>query len=182
MSKLTHHLRHTFVMASLSTMLIAPTLTHAANNDDNGRPPESRYDQSGARDNNANRPPPRDNDANRPPPRDNDTNRPPPRDGRRPMMDPKDMKPYSEAEIRALAQAHALRMAGPGARAEVKAGPQPQSWLVTIIDPKGNRLREEPLNAYGMPLNGRHERGEDRDGGRRPPPRNDDNPPPRQRP
>lgn len=172
MPKLTCRLRHTLAIASFSAMLIAPLLSHAANQEDNGRPPESRYDQGG----------PRDNDGHRPPPRDNDTNRPPPRDGRRPMMDPKDMKPYSEAEIRALAQAHALRMAGPGARAEVKAGPQPQSWLTTIIDAKGNRLREETLNAHGMPLNGRHERGEDRDGGRRPPPRNDDNPPPRQRP
>lgn len=62
-----------------------------------------------------------------------------------------DRKPYTEAQIRILAEAFALRRIGPDAKVTVTPG-EKGTYKVSVMDGKGNLLRETRLNEYGYPV------------------------------
>ncbi len=68
-----------------------------------------------------------------------------------------DRKPYTEAQIKVLAEAYALRRVGPDAKVTVSADKQ-GTYKVSVMDGKGNLLRETRLNEYGFPVMPRGER------------------------
>lgn len=72
-------------------------------------------------------------------------------------------KPYTKDEIQIMADARALRIMGPGAKASVKATDR-GTFMVDVTDPKGHLVHETEVNVYGFPLHGfdRDHRGYDR--------------------
>jgi len=68
-----------------------------------------------------------------------------------------DRKPYTEAQIKVLAEAYALRRIGSDAKVTVTPGKQ-GTYKVSVTDGKGNLLRETRLNEYGFPVMPRGDR------------------------